>query len=88
MEIIRRRILFVVVLLVIAIGISFKIYLDGGVSFGIKEVKVAYCGTVMDNSSGQLADNNGSKADGKALFAQNCASCHAIHKRLTGPGVS
>lgn len=88
MEIIRRQILFVVVLLVIAIGISFKIYMDGGVSFGIKEDKVAYCGTVVDNFSDRLADNNGSKADGKALFAQNCASCHAIHKKLTGPALA
>ena len=25
--------------------------------------------------------------DGKALFSQNCASCHAVHKKLTGPAL-
>jgi cytochrome c2 len=27
-------------------------------------------------------------AEGKRLFSQNCASCHAIHKRLTGPALA
>ncbi|MCF1715555.1 c-type cytochrome [Flavihumibacter sp. RY-1] len=26
--------------------------------------------------------------DGKALFQQNCASCHAVHKNLTGPALA
>ena len=26
--------------------------------------------------------------DGKALFQQNCASCHAINKKLTGPALA
>ena len=26
--------------------------------------------------------------DGKALFSQNCASCHAVHKDLTGPALN
>lgn len=26
--------------------------------------------------------------DGKALFQQNCASCHAVHKDLTGPALA
>ncbi|MDI9337576.1 MAG: c-type cytochrome [Alphaproteobacteria bacterium] len=26
--------------------------------------------------------------DGKALFSQNCASCHAVHKKLTGPALA
>ena len=26
--------------------------------------------------------------DGKALFSQNCASCHAVHKKLTGPALN
>lgn len=26
--------------------------------------------------------------DGKALFSQNCASCHAVHKQLTGPALA
>jgi cytochrome c551/c552 len=26
--------------------------------------------------------------DGKALFNANCASCHAVHKKLTGPALA
>ena len=26
--------------------------------------------------------------DGKALFSANCASCHAVHKKLTGPALT
>jgi len=26
--------------------------------------------------------------DGKSLFSQNCASCHAVNKRLTGPALA
>jgi len=26
--------------------------------------------------------------DGKALFQQNCASCHAVNKKLTGPALA
>lgn len=33
--------------------------------------------------------NNIAKAqDGKALFSQNCASCHAVNKKLTGPALA
>jgi len=35
-----------------------------------------------------LSFSNVAKAqDGKALFSQNCAACHAIDKRLTGPAL-
>lgn len=29
-----------------------------------------------------------SAQDGKALFSANCASCHAVHKQLTGPALA
>ena len=28
------------------------------------------------------------QANGQALFSQNCASCHAVHKNLTGPALA
>ncbi len=31
---------------------------------------------------------NVSAQDGKQLFSQNCASCHAVNKRLTGPALA
>lgn len=35
-----------------------------------------------------LFSNNSFSQDGKALFTQNCASCHAINKQLTGPALA
>ncbi len=35
-----------------------------------------------------LLNNNIHAQDGKQLFSQNCASCHAINKRLTGPALA
>jgi len=32
--------------------------------------------------------NNASAQDGKALFTANCASCHAVNKKLTGPALA
>ncbi|MFW1411035.1 c-type cytochrome, partial [Vibrio parahaemolyticus] len=29
-----------------------------------------------------------SAQDGKALFSANCASCHQVHKKLTGPALA
>ena len=28
------------------------------------------------------------QANGQALFSSNCASCHAVHKDLTGPALA
>lgn len=36
---------------------------------------------------GSLVSNKTFGQDGKALFSQNCASCHAINKDLTGPAL-
>jgi len=35
-----------------------------------------------------LFSNNSFSQDGKALFSANCASCHAINKKLTGPALA
>jgi len=35
-----------------------------------------------------LIANNANAQDGKALFSQNCASCHAVLKKLTGPALA
>ena len=32
--------------------------------------------------------SNANAQDGKALFSANCASCHAVNKRLTGPALA
>ncbi|MFB6455782.1 c-type cytochrome [Chitinophaga sp. Hz27] len=39
---------------------------------------------VIPFSSVKAADPN----NGKALFQQNCASCHNVHKRVTGPALA
>ncbi|WP_225975321.1 c-type cytochrome [Panacibacter ginsenosidivorans] len=35
-----------------------------------------------------LFSNSSFSQDGKALFSQNCASCHAVNKQLTGPALA
>jgi len=39
-------------------------------------------GILLVGSTGVMAQ------DGKALFSQNCASCHNVHKDLTGPALA
>ena len=42
--------------------------------------------TNIENPTPSQSSNYNSK--GKVLFSQNCASCHAIHKQLTGPALA
>ncbi|MEP6844515.1 MAG: c-type cytochrome [Panacibacter sp.] len=35
-----------------------------------------------------LFSNHLFSQDGKALFSQNCASCHAVHKQIVGPALA
>ncbi|MBG9376304.1 cytochrome c [Panacibacter sp. DH6] len=50
----------------------------------VEEKSSFFCGTV-DQSTYYISTSG---IDGKALFSQNCASCHAIHKQLTGPALA
>lgn len=53
--------------------------------FIVKEKESSFfCGTVINLSTYRIS---ASGIDGKALFSQNCASCHALHKDLTGPAL-
>ncbi|AEW03191.1 hypothetical protein A4D02_04075 [Niastella koreensis] len=45
-----------------------------------------WCGTTSPSFSKPYVRGNG--PDGKALFQNNCASCHAVFKDLTGPALS
>ncbi|PIB27333.1 c-type cytochrome [Maribacter sp. 4G9] len=38
--------------------------------------------------SGDAAATNGDAAAGKALFNQNCAACHALNRKMTGPALA
>ena len=35
-----------------------------------------------------LFSNNSFSQDGKALFTQNCASCHQVNKKVVGPALA
>ena len=69
-------------LMIVVLFVSVKVL---GFAFSIKVVQqeekhtIGFCG----NSTGANFSSNG--FDGKALFANNCASCHALSKKLTGP---
>jgi cytochrome c2 len=45
-----------------------------------------WCGTTSTNSSNAYI-YKGSGPDGKAIFQNNCASCHSVFKDLTGPAL-
>lgn len=47
-------------------------------------VLILCAGLVMSISVARAADPGA----GKALFQQNCASCHNVHKKLTGPALA
>lgn len=46
-----------------------------------KEETKFYCGTISTNT-------NTGNSNGRTLFSQNCASCHAVNKQLTGPALA
>ncbi|WP_298736845.1 c-type cytochrome [uncultured Chitinophaga sp.] len=46
-------------------------------------VLILCAGLVLSVSTAQAADPN----KGKTLFQQNCASCHNVHKKVTGPAL-
>jgi mono/diheme cytochrome c family protein len=50
--------------------------------------KVALIGCVFLLSHNTLQAQEGDKAAGKSLFQQNCQTCHALNKDLTGPALA
>ena len=49
---------------------------------GLKRIVTPFFITIL------LIGNVAEAQDGQALFTQNCASCHAINKGLTGPALA
>lgn len=50
--------------------------------------KVALIGCILLLSHNTLKAQDGDKAVGKTLFQQNCQTCHALNKALTGPALA
>ena len=48
--------------------------------------KTCFTGTIL--FLGLSLGNTANAQDGKALFQANCASCHAVNKKLTGPALA
>jgi hypothetical protein len=70
-----------IALLLVATVITYLIYSQGG--FSPFAEPGPFCGTVnppMDTST--------SYYEAQHLYAANCASCHAVHKDLTGPALA
>jgi cytochrome c2 len=72
-----------VLMLVIAAGIvKFIKLVPAGI---VKEpANIGWCGTESSSTQIPLSDL---ATKGKALFMGKCASCHALFKNLTGPGL-
>ena len=46
------------------------------------------CCAILIVMAGFFTGNSVKAQDGKALFQTNCASCHQVHKKLTGPALA
>jgi len=46
------------------------------------------CCAILIVMAGLFTGNSVKAQDGKALFQTNCASCHQVHKKLTGPALA
>jgi mono/diheme cytochrome c family protein len=68
------------VLLVVVFFIAYKVV---DYSLSIRSFSESSSQVVIDYDT---PSSNNTK--GKQLFMQNCASCHAIHKKLTGPALT
>ena len=67
-------------LLVKALGLSFLLF---STSFYAQEEAVAEETAVEESSA-----SGGDAAKGKQLFNQNCAACHALNRKMTGPALA
>ncbi|MDC7998020.1 cytochrome c [Gilvibacter sediminis] len=69
--------------LVFTIGISFALYTysESAQAFCATELPEFYCGTESSvlTEKGQV---------GKQIFNANCAACHKLNKRMTGPALA
>ena len=83
MQAIRRKIWWVIILLIAAMAVSTVIYSNGGFSLTGYDAP-GFCGT-QNPSEPRLT---GSASEGKVLFQANCACCHSMDKILTGPALT
>ncbi|MBT8184230.1 MAG: c-type cytochrome [Eudoraea sp.] len=44
--------------------------------------------TVQETADAVVADSGGDAVKGKQLFNQNCAACHALNRKMTGPALA
>lgn len=67
-------------LLVKALGLSFLLF---STSFYAQEEAVA-----EETATEESSASGGDAAKGKQLFNQNCAACHALNRKMTGPALA
>ncbi len=64
------------------LGISLVVFLLSSISLFAQDEVVAVEAAATEDASG------GDAANGKALFNQNCAACHALNRKMTGPALA
>ncbi|MGF1557816.1 MAG: c-type cytochrome [Flavobacteriaceae bacterium] len=64
------------------LGISLVVFLLSSISL------VAQTETVAETAASGEAAVGGDAVKGKAIFNQNCAACHALNKKMTGPALA
>lgn len=69
--------------LILAICISYMVYSYNKTIYVVcgNQAPVFFCGTPTPNYTEKASK-------GKQVFNANCASCHKLHKRITGPALA
>ena len=68
-------------------GISLIIFLLFSVSIFAQDTAAPEA-VEADQASSAASETDGDPAKGKALFNQNCAACHALNRKMTGPALA
>lgn len=71
----------------IVLGVSLIIFLHFSVSLYSQEEAVAE-NTEVAAEEGAADASSGDPVKGKSLFNQNCAACHALNRKMTGPALA
>jgi len=73
------------------LGISLLIFLLFSISIFAQDAADEAATEVANSdeaAEGAAADTDGNPVNGKSLFNQNCAACHALNRKMTGPALA
>ena len=70
------------------LGLSLIIFLLFSTSLFSQDAAVEQQAETAEASAEEVVSTGGDAAKGKQLFNQNCAACHALNRKMTGPALA